>query len=111
MKIITRITVDSYDDTEQVHVVKSPHTLEILNKYVIELMWYELNGNLVWNESKREFYEWLECAQINTDFFFLKGDVVEIDYILIPMFEFLKFKSLWNDTYGCFFRWDFSIET
>lgn len=109
MKVITKITFDGYDDQHSTHVIKSPPTLEIMNKSVIELMCYELDGDLVWDDSKREFYDWLEHAQINTNFFSLERGAVEIDCSFIPMSEFLKFKSLWNDTFGDCIKWDFSI--
>lgn len=109
MKLITEITFDGFDTIKEVHDIGPMKDLDELNFITIETVCFELDRDLFWEGSKREFFEWLEGGRIDTKFFDLDRDAVDIDSRFIPIDEFVKFQSLWNETFGEQIKFEFSI--
>lgn len=109
MKLITKITFDGYDECKEVVDIGNFDKLEDLNRAVIKQMCHNLDRDLVWEEGRREFVEWLECSKIDPRYFDLDRDAIDIDSRSIPMDTFVAFQHIWNETWGDNIQWEFSI--
>lgn len=108
MKVITEIT-RGYEVNKEVHTSQPFHTLKDLNLFVMKVLYHDLDNDLPWEEGKRSLYEWLDGANIDTQYFTVEQNRVLIDIDVIPIDDFVKFKNLWNRTFGEHITFEFSV--